>query len=473
MSNKLVCLLVCLVWGSLGTSARAEPPPAKNVLLLCVDDLRPELACYGQAYVQSPHIDQLASEGVRFSRHFVQAPTCGASRYAMLTGCYGGASNNALFQRSEALASGKDVPTSMPGWFRQHGYRAVSIGKVSHHPGGRGGRDWDEPATLEMPNSWDEHLLPAGAWQHPRGAMHGLANGEIRENASDMDLFQSAPGGDEIYPDGLTTNVALEKLDELTAGSEPFFLAVGLLKPHLPLGAPAEYMKAYADINLPEIAHSSKPAGRTTWHGSGEFMKYNRWGRNPNTDAEFAQLVRRHYAACVTYSDALIGRIIAKLKSTGEYENTIIVVWGDHGWHLGEHAIWGKHALFEESLHSPLIINAPGIDASTSTAIVESVDLFPTLCELAGLPSVECSGNSLVPLMQGEQQSAEANSAVSYTGKARTLRTDNYRLILHNDGYAELYSHADGAAGETENLAQSDQETVKQLSDQLQARDPR
>ena len=315
----------------------------QNVLLLCVDDLRPELGCYGVDYIQSPNIDRLAEGGRLFRRHYVQAPTCGASRYTLLTGRYGGASNNALFQRAAKMgADPESVPPSMPAWFRQHGYTTVSVGKVSHHPGGLGGKDWDDEAQPEMPNSWDRHLLPAGAWQHPRGWMHGLAKGEIRVNAGDMDVFQSVDGPDSIYPDGVSIDEALRQLGELASDTQkPFFLAVGILRPHLPFGAPARYMVPYRNAELPATPHPAKPEGKTTWHGSGEFMKYNRWGRNPNEDAEFAIEVRKHYAACVSFADAQVARMMAKLKDTGADENTIVVLWGDHGWHLGEHAVWG------------------------------------------------------------------------------------------------------------------------------------
>ncbi|MHC4628274.1 MAG: sulfatase-like hydrolase/transferase, partial [Planctomycetota bacterium] len=184
-----------------------------NVLLLCVDDLRPELACYGVSYVRSPNIDRLASAGRLFRQHYVQAPTCGASRFTLLTGRYGGASNSALFQRAAKLKADPDsVPPSMPAWFRRHGYTTVSVGKVSHHPGGWGGEDWDDQTQLEMPQSWDRHLLPAGPWQHPRGWMHGLANGQIRVNAGDMDVFQALEGPDSIYPDGVSVDEALRQL---------------------------------------------------------------------------------------------------------------------------------------------------------------------------------------------------------------------------------------------------------------------
>ncbi|KAA5544522.1 sulfatase [Roseiconus nitratireducens] len=453
-----------------------SPKQRPNVLLLCVDDLRPELACFGKPYIQSPNIDALAASGTAFRRHYVQAPTCGASRYSLLTGRYGPASNNALFQRSKVLEENPDgVPPSMPAWFRRHGYTTVSVGKVSHHPGGRGGADWDDDSQPEMPQSWDRHLMPVGPWQHPRGAMHGLAHGEIRRDAKQMDVFQSVEGDDAIYPDGLTTQRAIEQLDQLASTNEsPFFLAVGIIRPHLPFGAPAKYMQPYVDADLPEIDHPSKPEGKTTWHGSGEFMKYNRWQRNPNDDAEFATEVRKHYAACVSYADAQVGRILTRLKESGADENTIVVLWGDHGWHLGEHAIWGKHALFEESLRSPLIIRRPQTQAKPPTngaktdAIVETIDLFPTLCQLAGLETPSfADGKSLIPLL--DNPDAAGHPAISYRPNAKTIRSDRYRLVVHNDGYLELYDHH-SPEGETKNVASSNPQVAKELQQKLSER---
>jgi iduronate 2-sulfatase len=444
----------------------------RNVLLICVDDLRPELGCYGVSYIRSPNIDRLASAGRTFQGHFVQAPTCGASRCTLLTGRYGGAGNAALFQRAAKMkADPMSVPPSMPEWFRRHGYTTVSVGKVSHHPGGRGGADWNDDAQPEMPDAWERHLLPSGAWQHPRGWMHGLAHGQIRGKPSQMDVFQSQEGPDEIYPDGVSVEEALRQLDELSAEADkPFFLAVGILRPHLPFGAPAKYLQPYRDVQLPPTPHPNKPAWRSTWHGSGEFMGYNRWQRNPNEDPEFALQVRRHYAACVSYADAQVGRLLEKLQQTGAADNTIVVLWGDHGWHLGEHAVWGKHTLFDESLRSPLIVRYSGIPQPgvASHAVVESLDVFPTLCDLARLPRPDfVDGISLRPLL--EQPEGPGHDAVSYSGGAKTIRTDSHRLIMHNDGYAELYDHY-SVEKETKNVAEEHPAVVDQLAERLRRR---
>jgi iduronate 2-sulfatase len=446
-------MLKLLLLLALTSFATAKP----NVLLICIDDLRPELKCFGADYIHSPNIDALAARGRAFTRHYVQAPTCGASRYALLTGTYGSGGNGALFARAK---SKKAKHPSLPAYFRQNGYTTVSVGKVSHHPGGRGGKDWNDGAQLEMPDSWDRHLLPAGKWQHPRGWMHGLANGEIRKNAKEMDLFQAFDGDDNSYPDGPAVETTLAQLDQLAAASKgdkkakPFFLATGILRPHLPFGAPAKYLAHYKDAKLPPIPHPKKPEGKTTWHGSGEFMKYNRWGKNPNNDPAFALEVRRHYAACVTYADAQVGKIIARLNKLGVADNTIIVLWGDHGWHLGEHAIWGKHALFEESLRSPLIIVDPSVKkpGKSTASIVETIDLFPTLCDLTKLDKPAfLDGQTLAPILQDPTASTD-DQAISYHGSARTIRNSSYRLITHKSGHLELYDHTT-PEGETKNLA--------------------
>lgn len=473
INMKRLIQATCGILSVLLIASCEEPPPAQkpNVLLICVDDLRPELNSFGVNYISSPNIDKLASSGVSFLNHFVNAPSCGPSRYTLLTGRYGPPTNNALFLRADKISQGSEkIDPSMPEWFRAHGYTTVSVGKVSHHPGGRGGENWDDDNIIEMPEAWDKHLMPVAEWEHPRGAMHGLAHGEIRINSSEMDVFQSAEGDDDIYPDGAITNEALNQLRVLAVDEKPFFLAVGIIKPHLPFGAPKSYFDRYEDVDLPPIPHPEKPAGRTTWHGSGEFNQYNRWGRDPNEDTIFADEVRRHYAACVSYADAQVGKILAELQRTGADKNTIVILWGDHGWHLGEHAIWGKHSLFEESLHSPLIVRYPGMEnpnAKTSS-IVETLDIFPTLCDLTGIEiPAFAQGGSLKAVL--ENTATIGHSAIAYFRDARTIRTKTHRLTLHKDGFAELYDLTT-AEKETKNVADEHPDLVEALTKALNAK---
>ncbi len=444
---------------------------APNVLLLCVDDLRPDLGCYGVAHAVTPNIDRLAAGGRIFTRHYVQAPTCGASRYALLTGHYGPRDNDALMKRA-AKAEGR-VP-SLPEVFRGAGFTTVAVGKISHHPGGLGGKEWRDPAAVEMPGAWDRQPLPCGPWQHPQGMMHGLANGAIRGNQP-YPGCQVVDGPDTTYPDGLITDAALGELERLAADKKPFFLAVGWLRPHLPLGVPRRWYEANADSVLPPIPHPGKPAGKTTWHGSGEFFRYDHGGRDPRKDAAYADTVRRHYAASVSYSDAQVGRVLAALEKLSLDRETVVVLWGDHGWHLGEHAVWGKHTLFEESLRSPLIVRAPGLKApgKPSAAVVETIDLFPTLCRLSGIAVPESlRGSSLEP--QLADPAAPGRAAVSYSPAAETLRTDRHRLIRHRAARGkpeefELYDHR-SPQGETRNLAAEQPDLVKRLAGALDER---
>ena len=469
-----VALLCSLSSASAATDASQTGKP--NILLICVDDLRPELKSFGVDYIHSPNIDRLAASGRAFNRHYVNAPTCGASRYTMLTGLYGSYGNQALFARAKALQSAEAaIPPSMPEWFRHHGYKTVSVGKVSHHPGGWGGEDWYDNNVLEMPGAWDRQLMPTGPWKHPRGAMHSLAHGEIKPIGSftenKMDAFQSEGEADTDQHDGLIADAGLAQLEDLAGAHEPFFLAIGLIKPHLPFGSPKRYMDPYIGIDLPPIPHPEKPDWHSTWHESGEFMQqYFHYGQDPRTDAAYADEVRRHYAACVSYVDHLVGEILAKLKATGADQNTIVVLWGDHGWNLGEHAIWGKHNLFEEGLRSPLIISAPGLKSpgEQSDAIIETVDLFPTLCDLTGLDQPDfVHGRSLRAQLQDPE--APGHTAFSYNANAQTLRTDRYRFTLHADGYAELYDH-ESAAGETRNIAEQFPDKVAELKQTLMQR---
>ena len=450
---------------------KSQSSTKPNILLICIDDLRPELKSFGADYISSPNIDVLAKSGVSFHNHFVNAPSCGPSRYTLLTGGYGPSSNAGLLMRAKKIAGGdKSITPSMPEWFKTRGYTTVSVGKVSHYPGGMGGKNWNNPNVLEMPNAWDKHLIPVGEWQHPQGIMHGLANGEIRKRDKSTAVFQSEAGNDQIYPDGIITDEALNQLNLLSSDTKkPFFLAVGIIKPHLPFGAPKKYYDTYEGVEIPSIEHPNKPDGKTTWHNSSEFRQYNSWGKDPNQDADFSEEVRRHYAACVSYADAQVGKILSELKRTGADKNTIVVLWGDHGWHLGEHAIWGKHSLFEESLRSPLIIHYPGMkNANSKTkAFIETIDIFPTLCELTGVEAPHfAQGQSLINIIENPSVE-EGHPVAAYFNKVKTIRTKQYRMTLHNDGFVELYDHSTPEK-ETKNIAIQNPETVNMLKQVLE-----
>lgn len=438
-----------------------------NVLLICVDDLRPELKSFGAEYVHSPAMDSLAASGRAFKRHYVQAPTCGASRYSLLTGKYGTTGqlrgNNALMS---VAGQADKQPFSLPKQFRENGYRTVAIGKISHYPGGLGGKEWADPKMVEMPGAWDFNLMPTGPWKTPQKAMHGYADGVARVPGASP-IQEHKEGDDLEYSDGWIAREALSQMDDLAGKKEPFFLAVGLMKPHLPFACPKSYVDIYEDVKLPPIPHPNKPTGLSTWHGSGEFFG-NYKSDDPRTDPACAESMRKSYAACVSYADAQVAKILKKLDELKLTDNTIVVLWGDHGWHLGEHGIWGKHSLFEESLHAPMIIRYPRMEKSgvASDAVVETVDIYPTLCELAGVPvPMGISGSSLMPQLSNPD--AAGDVALGFAPKAETIRTTQYRLIRHSKKKGEfayeLYDH-NSPEGETKNLAEAKPEIVKELS---------
>jgi iduronate 2-sulfatase len=470
--NKVRVIFTVSLW-ILGISAYAQSQDQKNILLICIDDLRPELASFGKEYIHSPNIDSLAQKGRSFLNHYVNAPSCGPSRYTLLTGLYGPSGNNALFERAQKISNKKNpLHPSMPEWFKGHGYTTVSVGKVSHHPGGLGGPNWNDEQVVEIPNAWHRNLMPVGLWQHPRGAMHGLKNGKVRDKEKGaMAVYETAINEGDIYPDDLITEQALKELETLgTKPGKPFFLAVGILKPHLPFGVPEKFLKLYDNVSIPENPYPNKPEGRSTWHPSNEIKQYDLWGRDLYSDKEFALELRKYYAACVSYADDQVGRILRKLKETGKDKNTIVVLWGDHGWNLGEHAIWGKHNLFDTALRSPLIIYTPEMKdgGAKSKGIVETLDIFPTLCDLTTVPKADfASGRSLLPML--EDASASGHPAVSYWKKAQTIRVPNYRLIVHEDNFVELYSY-DSFEKEKLNIADKNQGKVEELKKLLHAK---
>jgi iduronate 2-sulfatase len=444
-----------------------------NVLLICVDDLRPELKSLGAEHIHSPAMDSLVKTGRAFTRHYVQAPTCGASRYTLLTGKYG--KSGAQRGNDALMAAAKDSekqPFSLPRQFRENGYRTVSVGKVSHYPGGLGGKDWNDPKKTEMPGSWDVSVMPTGPWETPEKAMHGYADGVPR--GAGTPLSEHKEGEDLRYTDGWITREAIAQMDSLAEKKEPFLLAVGIMKPHLPFACPKSYLDLYEGAKLPPIPHPQKPAGLSTWHKSNEFNRYSRGDRDPWTEPDYADEIRRSYAACVSYADAQVAQVMWRLEKLGLAENTIVVLWGDHGWHLGEHAVWGKHTLFEESLLAPLVIRAPGMKqpGAKTDAIVETIDIYPTLCELAGVPTPDgLSGNSLSKHLANP--ATPGGEALSYFNANETIRTDRHRLIRHNEKGKppafELYDHGT-LEKESQNIAAENPELVRELAEMLDAK---
>jgi arylsulfatase A-like enzyme len=473
----VIALLFLLNLSASAVEIDATPRP--NVLFIAVDDLRPQLHCYGRSEMVTPNIDRLAAEGRLFSRHYVQVPTCGASRCAMLTGQYpsqpGDYDNNAFLRLP---SEEPQAAISMPRLFRTHGYKTVSLGKITHAPDGR-----REDGTLELPFAWDSAGVPAGKWKTGWDAFFAYADGSTRIPGQ-TPATERADVSDEGYPDGLIADAAIAELNELQG--EPFFLAVGFFKPHLPFNAPAQYWDLYNPDRLPAPASTRPPTNvdpAISLHASGELTpRYTGLDQPGTVSEDEARRLRHAYSACVSYVDAQIGRVLDEVDRLGLSDNTIIVLWGDHGWHLGEHGVWGKHTLHDVALHSPLIVRVPNMTApgTATDALVESVDIFPTLAKICRLPApADLDGASFAEVLSNpESLGKETVLGFWAGGRAHSIRTPRYRFTQWQERgeegqvlQTELYDHQQDP-GETQNIAAAHPEITGPLRAELQSRVP-
>jgi iduronate 2-sulfatase len=464
-------LLLLLPLAACGGNDRSEHT---NVLLICVDDLRPDLGCMDLARARTPNLDALADQGRLFTQHYVSVPTCGASRLAMLTGRHPVDPRSFGNGAFELLAADDEPeqPESFVHLFRRAGYRTVSIGKITHSPDGR------VEGEPELPYSWDEVGAPHGQWPDSWDAFFGYADhtGRAKGESPPYELLEGTE--DTSYPDGLIAAAAERELAQLAERDAPFLLAVGFYKPHLPWCVPEPYwdMHPIESVDLPPNPHAPQDSDRDlTLHASGELLvNYGGYQGDPRVDQDYARHLRRAYRAAVSYVDAQVGRVLDALDRAGLEDSTVVVLWSDHGWHLGDHGVWGKHTLHERSLRSPLIVRAPGFTAPgvACGAIVESVDLFPTLTELCGLELPgELDGTSLVPQLEDPASPSDgrASSWWRRAGRAKghSLRTDRWRLTRWRRAgeqiLVELYDQ-EADPEESVNVAAGRPEVVEELS---------
>jgi iduronate 2-sulfatase len=457
--------------------APQKSPP--NVLFICIDDLRPDLKCYGNAEIHSPNLDALAAESSLFTRHYVTQPTCGASRYSLLTGRRPRTPAHLTNEAIVREISGKprtETPETFVDQFRRSGYYTVGIGKISHSADGYV-YGYTEPKSdkLELPHSWDEMVFDPGKWQTGWNAFFAYADGSNRQtHKGEVKPYESAGVPDEGYPDGLSARLAVTKLNELSKRKQPFFLSVGFFKPHLPFNAPQKYWDLYDEAKLsltpsPDLPTEVNPA---SLHNSGEFNGYKAGDENaslaaPVSDAYARKLCHAYYAS-VSYTDAQVGKVLAELKRLKLDKNTIVVVWGDHGWHLGDHRVWGKHTIFERAVRSVLMVKAPGMTSGQKREeIVSSIDIYPTLLELCKLkPAVDLDGKSFVSLLKKGKVPAWNNVAYSYFNRGISVRTDRYRFTKYfrnQEPTIELYDHQ-ADPNENHNVAKENPEVVEKLT---------
>ncbi len=432
------------------TGAASEHPLSgrkPNVLFIAVDDLRPQLHCFGHKQIISPNIDRLAASGLRFERCYCQVPVCGASRASLLTGVR---PTRKRFVSYDTWAD-KDLPgnLSLPRHFKNSGYITLSRGKIYHHKRDGEG-SWSEEAwgPKRKNGNWRDY-------QHEENRKVAATN---KKHAGPP--FENADVPDNAYGDGKIAEKGIEDLRKLKQQDKPFFLALGFLKPHLPFNSPRRYWEMYQreEIDLADNPFKPKNAPRAALHNWGELRAYHGIPKKgPLTDEQARTLVHGYYA-CVSYTDAQIGKVLDELDRLKLRENTIVVLWGDHGWNLREHGLWCKHCNFETSLRAPLIISAPGFAGGKKTsALSEFTDIYPTLCELAGLPLPQhLDGKSVVPLLHDPDRKWK-DAVYSRYFNGTSVRTDRYRYTRwrrNRTQYARmLYDHKRDP-GENVNIAE-------------------
>ena len=394
LKKKWILISLLLLVIACESESQVSKLKTPNVLFIMVDDLRPELGIYGNQVVKSPNIDQLAREGSFFSRHYVQVPTCGASRYSLMTGLRPRKKihiDNRAFYIEMANQDEKDQPESIVHHFRRNGYTTVGVGKLSHSVDGLVYGYKEKPSDVkEMPYSWDRFIFNPGKWKTGWNAFFAYANGENRQSLTGLvKPYESIDIADNGYPDGLILNSAVKELKKLKAEYKPFFLGVGFFKPHLPFNAPKKYWDLYERSSIPIASDPLIPKNvhPKSLGKMGEFYNYKLSDEKPTLEKpvsdDYARKLIHGYYASISYVDHLIGKLLKELKALDLDKNTLIVLWGDHGWHLGNDRKWGKHSLFERSLKSALIVKLPGVNHASKEikTIVETVDLYPTLLD--------------------------------------------------------------------------------------------
>lgn len=433
-----------------------------NVLFIAVDDLRPELACYGKQHIHSPNIDKLAESSTLFERTYCMVPTCGASRASLMTGIRPARKRFVNF----LTWADRDAPgiTTMNTQFKQNGYYTVSMGKIFHHPQDSA-QGWSEPAWRPKGVAW---------YQRPENQkLHEERQKQGKRKAKGP-AWESADVPDNAYADGVLAEQAISKLQQLKKQEQPFFLAVGFFKPHLPFIAPQKYWDLYDHdkIQLPENYKVPQDAPEESIHNSGELRAYAGIPRKGPVSEETARNLIHGYYACVSYTDAQIGKLLAELDRLELSDNTIVVLWGDHGWNLGDHTLWCKHSCYESSLQIPLLVRAPGIQGGQRrSALIETIDVYPSLCTLAGIPLPEhLAGQSFVELMRNPDTKWKG-AAVSRFRNGDTIRTDALRYTEYTNPKGKrtsrmLYDHSSDPL-ENQNVAEKRTNKSQTLSKQL------
>ena len=477
--TPLVLAATCVVTTPTGAQA-AESGKKPNVLLILVDDLKPTIGCYGDKAAKTPSIDKLANRGMRFDLAYCNQSVCAPSRINLMAGSR--SSSTGIYDFGKDIRNVYPDAVTMPQWFSKHGYTSQALGKVFHFGHGNTGdpTSWDvpvfrdklieylEPESTEGKLTREEALftnakVPRSERPLPRGA-----------------AWESPDVADDAYADGRVANEAIRRLKAAKEEpGKPFFMVVGFARPHLPFSVPQKYWDMHDPAKLPQPEFVKAPAGAPAQAGKrgGEISAFKPVPGNGHVGEKVRRkLIHGYYASC-SYVDAQIGRVIDALDEQGLDDDTIIVLWGDHGWHLGDHDIWTKHTNYEQANRIPLLVVAPGVTKPKqhTLQLAETVDIYPTLTELAGLPKPEApqpiDGTSLVPVLRDSSARVRDHAYHCYPrrGIGRAIRTERYRLVewkISGDApetaELELYDYKEDPL-ETKNWADEKPEVVKEM----------
>lgn len=458
----LCCLLFVLSSHAAHAAEGAKARP--NVLFIAVDDLRPEIASFGVIKAVTPHIDRLGERGVRFDRAYCNIAVCGASRASIMSGL------RPTPTRFTSYLTRKDknapqVP-SLAMTFKQAGYHTVSNGKVYHHRDDDA-KAWSEPA-------WGPDK--SGLWYAKK------SNRDLNTaRRSRGPAFENADAADDQYPDHDTATKTIADMQRLVKSDKPFFVACGFMKPHLPFVAPKQYWDRYPakDVKLATNMYFPRGLPKSFAYTWGEMRSYHGIPKSGAVSDDTAHELVRGYHACVSFIDAQVGRLLHELDRLKIADNTIIVLWGDHGFQLGEHGFWCKHTNFEVATRIPLVIASPSIKAveggRATTQLVEAIDIYPTLCELAGVekPS-HLAGKSMRGLLE-DVNASHKDAIFTRHGGGDAIRTQHYRYMemrtkggrgeLNGVGLFDLQKDADENRNVAEDAAYA--EAVKELRGRL------
>jgi len=478
MKNQYFKLAYLLFLFAITTSVFAQNKSTNkpNILFIAVDDLKPVLGCYGNTLVKTPNIDRLAKMATVFNKNYCQQAICGPTRASLMTGTRPDATK--IWNLTTQMRDVNPNTVTLPQYLITQGYTTSGIGKIYHPSSAIGGVDpvsWSIPYLKSKESDFPaEFGIPAnGQYQLPetKDRMTPEIIAERKKQSKDLAANDENPKSikgpstecidvpDTAYEDGVIALLAKDQIITLSKTDKPFFMAVGFHRPHLPFVAPKKYWDLYnrEDMPIASFQEHSKNGPLIAYHQSGELRNYldiPEFATLPADSLRIGlkiekqrELIHGYYAA-VSYMDAQVGILLNTLESQGTLDNTIIVLWGDHGWHLGDHDLWHKHTNFEEATRAPLIIAGPGIKAGKTNSLTEFVDVFPTICDLAGVPIPKnLDGKSLKSLMLNNKTKGKEYAISQYPRKLKkaemtklgyteakmmgySLRTDQYRYTI-------------------------------------------